>query len=124
MSETFGVTAHAVRDLGLRDTKDLPIFHAARKAGIVLMSKDSALSCSWSDLVRHPRFCGLPVAIPHMHGCETSCARAFQKLGHVWSRESHSSKLLMRANRAREGHKVFMKRIWLPSSHGPVEGYR
>lgn len=41
MSETFGVTAHAVRDLGLRDAKDLPIFHAAREAGAVIMSKDS-----------------------------------------------------------------------------------
>jgi len=41
LSDTFGVTAHAVRDLGLRDAKDLPIFHAAREAGAVLMSKDS-----------------------------------------------------------------------------------
>ena len=41
MSETFGVTVHAVRDLGLRDAKDLPIFHAAREAGAVIMSKDS-----------------------------------------------------------------------------------
>jgi len=41
MSETFGVTAQAVRDLGLRDAKDLPIFHAAREAGAVIMSKDS-----------------------------------------------------------------------------------
>jgi predicted nuclease of predicted toxin-antitoxin system len=40
MSETFGVTAHAVRDLGLRDAKDLPIFHKAQEAGAVLMSKD------------------------------------------------------------------------------------
>ena len=41
LSETFGVTAHAVRDLGLRDAKDLAIFHAAREAGAVIMSKDS-----------------------------------------------------------------------------------
>jgi len=41
MSETFCVTAHAMRDLGLRDAKDLPIFHAAREAGAVIMSKDS-----------------------------------------------------------------------------------
>ena len=41
LSDTFGVTAHAVRDLGLRDAKDLPIFHAAREAGAVIMSKDS-----------------------------------------------------------------------------------
>lgn len=41
LSDTFGVTAHAVRDLGLRAAKDLPIFHAAREAGAVIMSKDS-----------------------------------------------------------------------------------
>jgi predicted nuclease of predicted toxin-antitoxin system len=41
LSDTFGVTAHAVRDLGLRDAKDLTIFHAAREAGAVIMSKDS-----------------------------------------------------------------------------------
>jgi len=41
MSDTFGVTAHAVRDLGLREAKDLPLFHAAREAGAVIMSKDS-----------------------------------------------------------------------------------
>jgi hypothetical protein len=38
MGETFGVTAHAVRDLGLRDAKDLPLFHAAPEAGAVRMS--------------------------------------------------------------------------------------
>jgi predicted nuclease of predicted toxin-antitoxin system len=41
LSDTFGVTAHAVRDLRLRAAKDLPIFHAAREAGAVIMSKDS-----------------------------------------------------------------------------------
>jgi predicted nuclease of predicted toxin-antitoxin system len=41
LSDTFGVTAHAVRDLGLRAAKDLPIFHAAREAGAVIMSKGS-----------------------------------------------------------------------------------
>ena len=41
ISDTFGVTAHAVRDLGLREAKDLAIFHAAREAGAVIMSKDS-----------------------------------------------------------------------------------
>ena len=30
-----------MRDLGLREAKDLAIFHAARKAGAVVMSKDS-----------------------------------------------------------------------------------
>ena len=41
LSDTFGVTAHAVRDLGLREAKDLAIFQAAREAGAVIMSKDS-----------------------------------------------------------------------------------
>ena len=41
ISSTFGVTVHAVRDLGLRDAKDLSIFHAAREIGAVIMSKDS-----------------------------------------------------------------------------------
>ena len=41
VSETFGVAAHAVRDLGLREAKDLAIFHEAREAGAVVMSKDS-----------------------------------------------------------------------------------
>lgn len=41
LCDTFGVTAHAMRDVGLRDAKDLPIFHAAREAGAVIVSKDS-----------------------------------------------------------------------------------
>ena len=41
LSDTFGVMAHAVRDLGFRDAKDLPIFHAAREARAVIMSKGS-----------------------------------------------------------------------------------
>jgi predicted nuclease of predicted toxin-antitoxin system len=44
--------------LGLREAKDFVIFHAAREAGAVVMSKDSGLSCSWSDLVRRRRCCG------------------------------------------------------------------
>ena len=41
ISDAFGVAAHAVRDLGLREAKDLAIFHAAREAAAVVMSKDS-----------------------------------------------------------------------------------
>ena len=43
ISDIFGIAAHAVRDLGLREAKDLAIFHAAREAGAVVMSKDSDL---------------------------------------------------------------------------------
>jgi predicted nuclease of predicted toxin-antitoxin system len=37
---TFGVETHAVRDLGLRDARDPPIFQAAREANAVVMTKD------------------------------------------------------------------------------------
>ena len=41
ITATFGIEACAVRDLGLRDAKDPPIFHAARAAEAVMMTKDS-----------------------------------------------------------------------------------
>lgn len=41
ITATFSVEAHAVRDLGLRDAKDSPIFQAARAANVVVMTKDS-----------------------------------------------------------------------------------
>ncbi len=41
ITATFGIEAHAVRDLGLRNAKDPPIFQAARAAGAVVMTKDS-----------------------------------------------------------------------------------
>jgi predicted nuclease of predicted toxin-antitoxin system len=37
---TFGIEAQAVRDLGLQKAKDPVIFQAARKARVVVMSKD------------------------------------------------------------------------------------
>ncbi len=40
ITATFGVEARAVRDLGLRDAQDAPIFEAARAAGAVVMTKD------------------------------------------------------------------------------------
>ena len=40
MTDTFGVTAIAVRDIGLRDARDLEIFNAARQAAAVVMTKD------------------------------------------------------------------------------------
>lgn len=39
ISQTFGLTAIAVRDLGLRDAKDLVIFTAAKQASVVVMDK-------------------------------------------------------------------------------------
>jgi predicted nuclease of predicted toxin-antitoxin system len=39
ITATFGIEARAVRDLGLRDAKDPPIFAAAHAAGAVVMTK-------------------------------------------------------------------------------------
>ncbi len=41
LAATFGVTAVAVRDLGLREALDPPIFAAARAAGAVVLTKDA-----------------------------------------------------------------------------------
>jgi predicted nuclease of predicted toxin-antitoxin system len=41
ISNTFGVTAIALRDLGLRDAEDPEIFEAAKSQGVILMTKDS-----------------------------------------------------------------------------------
>ncbi len=41
ISAQFGVTAVALRDLGLRDATDRQIFLEAGKAGAVVMTKDS-----------------------------------------------------------------------------------
>lgn len=41
INATFDIQAHAVRDLGLRDAKDLQIFRAAREKKAVVMTKDA-----------------------------------------------------------------------------------
>lgn len=41
ITENFEVTASAVRDLGLRDSKDFEIFESARKANAVILTKDA-----------------------------------------------------------------------------------
>ena len=38
---TFGIQAHAIRDLELRNAKDLDIFRVARDKEVVVMTKDS-----------------------------------------------------------------------------------
>jgi predicted nuclease of predicted toxin-antitoxin system len=40
LTERFGIEAHAVRDLGLREATDREIFEAARAAGAVVLTKD------------------------------------------------------------------------------------
>lgn len=38
---TFGITAVALRDLGLRDAEDPEIFDAAKAQDVIFMTKDS-----------------------------------------------------------------------------------
>ncbi|MBD2485300.1 DUF5615 family PIN-like protein [Planktothrix sp. FACHB-1365] len=41
ITNTFGVTAVALRDVGLRDAEDPEIFEAAKAQGVIMMTKDS-----------------------------------------------------------------------------------
>ena len=41
LETTFGVKSVPVRDLGLREAQDPPIFAAAKAAGVVVMTKDA-----------------------------------------------------------------------------------
>ena len=54
ITDTFGITALALRDLGLRDAEDPEIFEAAKAQGIIFMTKDTAflslVKCSNSNL--------------------------------------------------------------------------
>lgn len=47
IASTFGVTALALRDVGLRDAEDPEIFEVAKAQGIIFMTKDS----DFADLV-------------------------------------------------------------------------
>ncbi|MEH1775145.1 MAG: DUF5615 family PIN-like protein [Nostoc sp.] len=38
---TFGITALALRDVGLKDAEDAEIFEAARARGVIFITKDS-----------------------------------------------------------------------------------
>ncbi len=40
ISDNFDIQAFAVRDLGLRDAEDSEIFQAAKKANVIVMTKD------------------------------------------------------------------------------------
>ena len=40
LRQQFGLTVHTLRDLGLRDAKDIEIFEQARKQNAVVMTKD------------------------------------------------------------------------------------
>lgn len=41
LSRKYGVEAHSLCDLGLRDSPDIEIFQAARRAQVAVISKDS-----------------------------------------------------------------------------------
>lgn len=41
ITNTFGVTAVALRDIGLRDAEDPEIFETAKAQGVIVMTKDS-----------------------------------------------------------------------------------
>jgi len=41
ITDTFGHPARAVRELGLREAKDFPIFQAAREADAIVLTKDA-----------------------------------------------------------------------------------
>ncbi|HET6574836.1 MAG TPA: DUF5615 family PIN-like protein [Fimbriiglobus sp.] len=75
ITATFGIEAHAVRDLGLRDAKDPPIFQAARAADAVVMPKDS-------DFVEMVRRLGPPPKVLWVTCGNTSNARLREVLTH------------------------------------------
>jgi len=41
ITNTFGITASALRSIGLRDAEDFEIFEAAKAQGVIFMTKDS-----------------------------------------------------------------------------------
>ena len=47
ITSTLGISALALRDIGLRDAEDTEIFEAAKSQGIIFMTKDS----DFADLV-------------------------------------------------------------------------
>lgn len=55
LSDTFGVEAFALRDLSLRDAKDIEIFEAARAENAVILTKDSDFIDLACRLGRPPR---------------------------------------------------------------------
>jgi len=44
ITDTYNVAALAIRDLGLRDAQDFPIFQAARQANAIVLTKDADFS--------------------------------------------------------------------------------
>ena len=66
LAATFGISSVSVRDLGLRDALDPPIFAAARAAGAVVIPR-MPISARWSrGWDRRPRCCGFDAEIRPM----------------------------------------------------------
>lgn len=68
ISETFAVSAVALRDLGLRDASDREIFLAAKRESAIVMTKDS-------DLLRLLEELGTPPQVIWITCGNTSNAR-------------------------------------------------
>ncbi|AFY36391.1 DUF5615 family PIN-like protein [Calothrix sp. PCC 7507] len=68
ISNTFGITALALRDVGLRDAEDLEIFEAAKAQGVIFITKDS----DFVDLIDR---LGIPPQIIWLTCGNTSTAR-------------------------------------------------
>ncbi|MCA1994116.1 MAG: DUF5615 family PIN-like protein [Coleofasciculus sp. S288] len=90
ITDTFGVTALALRDLGLRDAEDPEIFEAAKAQRVIFMTKDS----DFVDLVDR---LGAPPQIIWLTCGNTSNARL---------REILSSVLLEALELLRSGEKL------------------
>lgn len=58
LSITFGLETAALRDLSLRDAKDIEIFEAARAENAVIMTKDSDFINLVCRLGTPLKFCG------------------------------------------------------------------
>ena len=55
VTDTFAIEAFSLRDIGLRDAKDIEIFEAAKIANVIIMTKDSDfvdLVCRYSCYLR------------------------------------------------------------------------
>ncbi len=89
IAERFGIEATAVRNIGLRDSPDLEIFKAAKRADAVLMTKDS----DFSDLIQ--RF-GTPPQVIWLRCGNTSNVR----LRHIFDRTLAGALALLESGEA------------------------
>jgi predicted nuclease of predicted toxin-antitoxin system len=79
LSSTFSIEAHAVRDLGLRDSDDPAIFDAAKAANVVVFTKDS-------DFVELVERRGAPPQVVWIRCGNTSNAKLREVLTSEWTR--------------------------------------